>query len=130
MEGKDCRNTIQKIKIKKYLKSICSHPNAETIYENVKKEIPSITLATVYRNLNIMSDCGDILKFKVGNEYRFDGNCKNHQHFVCKKCVKVFDFFDDDSNDFLINKVVDKGFKVDKVDVIFYGICKDCLDKM
>ena len=63
------RNTIQRIKIMKYLKSVKTHPTAEMVYNAVVKEIPSITLATVYRNLHNLANKGKILMFEFNKEY-------------------------------------------------------------
>ena len=84
------RQTIQRIKILEYLEGVKTHPTAETIYREVKKELPTITLATVYRNLNLLADEGKIVKLEINNEYHFDADRSNHQHGVCKKCGKIY----------------------------------------
>ena len=56
------RQTIQKLKIMQHLHSVKTHPSAEMVYNAVKEEVPTITLATVYRNLNSLANAGKILK--------------------------------------------------------------------
>ena len=85
------RNTTQRIKILEYLRSVKTHPTAEDIYKHVKKDLPSITLATVYRNLNLLAKQEEILKLEINGEYHFDGDVCYHQHGVCRKCGTIID---------------------------------------
>ena len=80
------KNTAQRDAILKYLKLHKNHPTAQQVYDGIKKELPHISLATVYRNLNIMAKDGKVLKIEINKEQHFDGNACTHQHFVCKKC--------------------------------------------
>ncbi|WNY25045.1 transcriptional repressor [Methanolapillus millepedarum] len=90
------RNTVQKMKILEYLSGTKSHPTAETVYAEVSKEIPTISLSTVYRNLNMMAENNEILKFEVGNEAHYDADTSFHHHAYCRFCKTVFDIFDTD----------------------------------
>jgi Fe2+ or Zn2+ uptake regulation protein len=86
------RKTRQRDLILKTLRGTKSHPTADWIYEKVKKEIPNISLGTVYRNLSTLKEMGEILELNYGSKYsRFDGNPQNHYHFVCTECGRVFD---------------------------------------
>ena len=120
------RMTNQRIKILDYLKSIDNHPSAEMVYDNVVKELPKITLATVYRNLNLLAEQGEILKLEVGSEYRYDRNIGFHQHLICKKCKKIIDIFQKNIPEDTIKKIKNKEFTTESVIVIFYGYCKKC----
>ncbi len=120
------RLTIQKIKILDYLKKVTSHPNAEMVYSHLKHDIPTITLATVYRNLNSMADKGDIIKLEINNEFRFDGDLSNHQHCVCKKCGMIVDVFNDSISKCALTKLKLKNFIPKSVNVIINGYCKSC----
>jgi Fe2+ or Zn2+ uptake regulation protein len=122
----ETRLTIQKIKILEYLRSVKTHPTAEIIYEEVKKDIPTISLATVYRNLSQMSSSGDILKLEVHGEYRFDGHVGKHQHFYCSNCGKIMDVYNKKINDYAIKNMQDSDFVISTVQVLFKGLCKDC----
>lgn len=119
------RETKQRKAILAYLKSVRTHPSAEIIYEAVKKELPSITLATVYRNLHLLTDQGIILSFKVGNEYHFDGFSEQHQHLICNKCLKVIDVFDQEVIS-VIKEFKHPDFEVETADVLIRGTCNDC----
>lgn len=82
----------QREAIKRYLQSTSSHPTAELIYENVKKEYPNISLGTVYRNLNLLVEQGEILKLSCDDDKdHFDANTAPHHHFYCRCCRKVSD---------------------------------------
>lgn len=120
------RQTIQRIKILGYLKSVVTHPTAEMVYIAAKKEIPTITLATVYRNLHLLADEGEISRLEINNEYRFDANVGKHQHYVCKKCGEILDVFQKEISEYALKKVDGKKFEPDTVQVIFYGLCKKC----
>lgn len=121
------RHSRQRDEILKVLSNTAAHPTAAQIYEEVKKEIPNISLGTVYRNLSELSESGVILKLKAGDgSERFDGCIKPHYHMHCKKCGAVIDLpvkYDD-----ALDKSAEKlsGFKIDSHKLMFEGLCKNC----
>lgn len=63
------------------------HPTAEMVYQDVKEALPNISLGTVYRNLMLLAERGEILKLSMPDgPDRFDGNVQPHAHFLCKEC--------------------------------------------
>ena len=118
--------TSQRMKILDYLRSVKTHPNAEQVYRHVKKKLPSITLATVYRNLNLLAEQGEILKLEINKEFRFDADICYHQHFVCKNCGKIIDVFQKEISEYAMKKVKSKDFKPQCVKIIYWGLCKNC----
>lgn len=110
-----------------YLHSTRSHPTADTIYENVRKIYPSISLGTVYRNLTQLSENGTVLKIETGSDkVHYDGFAHNHYHFVCTCCDAVQDV-DMPTLDEINERVADSlGVRVDGNTMLFYGICRDC----
>ena len=75
------KRSKQRESIKKFLISRYDHPTAETVYMNIKEEFPNISLGTVYRNLSLLADIGEIQKLSTGiGPDRFDGNPKPHYH--------------------------------------------------
>ena len=80
------RNTIQEL----VLTTKC-HPTADWVYSEVKKIIPNISLGTVYRNLNQLSDSGMIKTIQDGSVTRYDGNKSPHHHLKCKECGEITD---------------------------------------
>jgi len=123
---KKTRMTNQKLKIMEYLDKVKTHPTAEEVYKAIKKDLPAISLGTVYRNLNLLSAQGKILKLEVNGEYRFDGELCHHQHCVCEKCGKIIDISQKEISEYAMNKVKTSEFKPSCVRIIFHGLCKSC----
>ncbi|MBW2967650.1 transcriptional repressor [Candidatus Woesearchaeota archaeon] len=126
MKETQTRATHQKMKILEHLRSVKTHPTAEMVYDAVRKEIPSLSLATVYRNLNSMAERGDILKLEINGEFRFDGDTCHHQHCVCRKCGKVIDVFNKELNSYALRKMRSRYFTPSCVCIIFTGLCRSC----
>ena len=114
-----------------YLRSVNDHPTAEIIYENIKEECPTVSLATVYRNLNQLSDNNFIKRIKVdGKSDRFDANLSVHNHLFCRCCGKIEDMAPVYDIEEMFKKVEEKGgFLPDSCQLLFMGICKDCRNK-
>jgi len=123
---KKTRMTNQRLKILEYLGGVKTHPIAETVYKAVKKDLPSITLATVYRNLNFLAEQGKILRIEVNGICHFDADTSFHQHAVCKKCGKIIDLYRHSKVQETLKKIRIKGFKPESVCVIIYGTCNKC----
>ena len=121
------RMTSQRIKILEYLRSVKTHPTAEMVYEGVKKDLPAISLATVYRNLNLLAEQGEILKLELNGEFRFDGDMCGHVHAVCTKCGKLYDLMDDKIGKYAMKNFKLKGFTPSCVHIIFKGNCNKCI---
>ena len=98
------------------------HPTAEMVYNVVRKEIPNISLGTVYRNLASLVDNHKIIRIKIDGIYRYDKNIR-HSHFICHKCGCIIDIFDDGFKDI---KTID-GNIVDDYEIKYKGICKKCM---
>lgn len=118
----------QREAIKAYLKSTTCHPTADLIYENVRKEYPNISLGTVYRNLSLLAEQGEILKLSCDDEKdHFDANTMPHHHFYCRCCHQVIDLpvpvF---SPDQLINTSDFQG-SIDTCITYFIGTCPTCI---
>lgn len=125
------RMTRQKKIILAVLKNTQTHPTADWIYEEVKKEIPNVSLGTVYRNLRILKETGKIRELNYGSSYsRFDGNCSNHYHFVCTDCGAVLDVDLAMVKD--LNRQVEKciNAKVEYHRTEFYGTCSLCQNSL
>ena len=121
------RKSKQKKAIIRLLKETDSHPTAEWIYDQVRREIPNISLGTVYRNLKSMKHEGEIAELALaGAVSRFDGNTQNHYHFRCEQCGRIFNVeepVDRAMDDRIAQKM---GFKVSQHCLEFHGLCKDC----
>lgn len=129
-EEKNRRMTLQRKTILNILKRTKSHPSADEIYELVRKEIPRISLGTVYRNLEVLADTGMIQKLELGGTIkRFDWNPKKHYHIRCLVCGQI-----DDAPIAPLNKLEDKLYGATVFSIIghrleFEGLCPDCTKK-
>lgn len=121
------RKSKQKACILGVVKGDNSHPTAEWIYEQVKREIPNISLGTVYRNLKLLMKEGEIAEVGfAGIMRRFDGNTQNHYHFRCEHCGRIADI-DEPVNIESDHKIAQKtGLQVDYHVTEFRGLCKTC----
>lgn len=121
------RKTKQREVILSVLRSTKTHPTADWIYQEVRKQMPNISLGTIYRNLKTLTEMGEIQELSYGSTYsRFDGNVHEHYHFVCEGCGRVMDVEIELSQE--INQKVAEalGVSVNKHRLEFYGMCQDC----
>lgn len=117
------RNTKQKDLIYSIINNNSGHFDAYHIYELCRREIPNISLGTVYRNLSNLVHEGKIIRIKVNGFDRYDKNIK-HAHFICNNCGDIIDIFDElvDCKNYINgNLVID-------YEVKFKGICKKCIE--
>ena len=108
------------------MKELNSHATAEQVFDYVAAKYPSISRATVYRNLNQMTESGELLNIgSVDGSSHYDHNCQNHYHFVCDKCKRIFDineYFPD-----IPGRIKNPdGFDITGHNITFNGLCWDC----
>ncbi|MDY3619368.1 Fur family transcriptional regulator [Agathobaculum sp.] len=124
------RNTVQRQIVLRAVQSMHDHPTAETVYEAVAGEHPSISKATVYRNLNQLAAQGVIQRVPIPNSAdRFDFNLEQHYHVRCTHCGAVYDVQMPYLSD-LIDQVEDaSGVLVERYEILFEGVCAACRGK-
>jgi Fur family ferric uptake transcriptional regulator len=125
------RMTRQRKVILEELRKVNTHPSADEVYEMVRKHLPHISLGTVYRNLEILSETGDIQKLEPGSSLkRFDGNPDDHYHIRCIRCNRLVDVHVDIRIDFNheLKKATD--FKILGHKLEFYGLCPKCSEEV
>jgi Fe2+ or Zn2+ uptake regulation protein len=127
MKKSNARMTRQKKLIADILQGTISHPTADWIYEQARKEMSDISLGTVYRNLKVLVDVGEVMELNYGSTFRrFDGNPVNHYHFVCEDCDSVYDI-DLPVLEDLNQKIAELGHgQAGYHRLEFYGICQKC----
>lgn len=109
------------------LKENVVHPTAEFLYEVLKEKEPSISKATLYRNLNQLAEKGIIKKIDgLEVSSHFDHNTHEHYHFICDKCGKVFDVPFEIAPDVVSKTEQKTGFTVKGYDIAIHGICNEC----
>lgn len=121
------RMTHQREVILDEIKKSTTHPTADELYERIKKKLPRISLATVYRNLEIMSESGLINKLEIsGRQKRFDWDLDQHDHIYCVQCHRVDNIDLTDKKDVTLPPDQNRGYMVSGCRVEFYGICPKC----
>ena len=123
------RKSRQREAILKVVKETNTHPTAEWIYEQVRRNIPTISLGTIYRNLKFLAAENEIMELEIlGGPSRFDGNTQIHHHFTCKQCSKILDFtFDKQIESTMIDNISkDTGLKITDHVCEFVGLCSEC----
>lgn len=122
------KRSKQRDLIMTFLMSRKDHPTADIVYMNVRKENPNISLGTVYRNLTLLSDLGEIQRLRVGDGVdHFDADTSPHYHFVCSDCGGVIDLEMDSINH--IQEIAGAGFdgQIAGHVTYFYGSCGSCI---
>lgn len=105
-----------------------THPTAEEVYRSLKNENPNLSLGTVYRNLNQLSEAGILLKIPIADgSDRFDGRTDCHYHMICDKCSRVFDVELDCLDGIPQTVMRSAGHQITKVTLNLKGICRECL---
>ena len=121
------RESKQRLAILRALRHTGTHPTADWIYDEVRKEIPNISKGTVYRNLNVLREDGLISELNLsGTVTRYEGREANHYHFRCERCGRILDL-DEPVNRELDERIARKaGFRVTHHQLEFRGLCGDC----
>ena len=123
------RNTNQRKIIRQIMKDNFTHPTADEIFEQARSIDSHISRGTVYRNLDFLSETGEILKISVPNgSNHYDSTLQEHYHFCCNKCKKLYDIpaglaLETDSVSEQMSK---EGFEVKAHNFIFLGLCPSC----
>lgn len=129
LRNKFLKVTPQRMAIYEYLLGTTEHPSAQTIFDEVQKQFPSISFATVYKTLNILRDADLVLEFNVGGDcFRYDANTNPHPHFICSKCEELSDLEMPESFSSIHKDMMNanNGLKIDHHEMFFFGTCEKC----
>lgn len=127
---KTLKYSRQRESIKTCLMSRHDHPTADALYMSIREEFPNVSLGTVYRNLNLLVDLGEIQKLTCGDGAdHFDADTSPHYHFICRDCKSVVDLPMGAMED--MNHMAEQciGGQVDSHTIYFYGTCSECMKK-
>jgi Fur family peroxide stress response transcriptional regulator len=117
------------------IRSTSSHPGAQWVYDQLKADIPGLSLATVYRNIKLFQREGSVVSVGVvDGEERFDGRVEPHPHFVCACCGRIMDYdapelppeFFRAMENLEDEALVQNGFVIDYRKTVFNGLCAEC----
>ncbi len=114
-----------------YLRQTTAHPSAETIYADLKPEIPDLAMGTVYRNLTWFKENGLVTSVAtVRGVERFDANTTPHVHLICSGCDAVVDLMDLQVPQALTRQAADScGGQVESCQLSFTGLCRNCINE-
>jgi Fur family peroxide stress response transcriptional regulator len=130
-----CRNsgiklTHQRMEIFRAVAQTGDHPDAEKVYQGVRKRMPTMSLDTVYRTLWLLKDLGLITTLGPPRERtRFDANLSHHHHFVCIQCGLTQDFYSDAFDELRLPDSVKAFGRVETTQVEVKGVCLKCNTK-
>ncbi|MGL5973014.1 MAG: Fur family transcriptional regulator [Oscillospiraceae bacterium] len=121
------RATKQRSMIYSYVIGCGYHPSAEDVYKYLVKDLPELSLGTVYRNLNLLVEMGELGQISLaGFSDKFDFKTTKHSHFMCRKCGNVYDIENNFGVEFEEQYKAYKDFSIDDYDLTFKGVCLSC----
>ena len=130
LREKGFKVTPQRLAVYEVLSRTKAHPNAETIYNKLQPNYPTMSLATVYKTLDILSEIGLVQVLNVGEDsFRYVAETMSHPHIRCVSCNRVDDVFDV-QDEALIKSVTEKsGYHLTGRQLYFFGRCPECQKK-
>ena len=121
------RNTIQRTLVLEAVRSLHNHPTSADVYDVVRERHPNISRATVYRNLGVLAQRGEVLRVEVPNGAdRYDFHNKPHYHAKCRMCGGVYDIDMPYQHDIASHVSDAHGFTIEHHEIIFEGVCARC----
>ena len=125
--AKGMKVTHQRMEVFRELAGTEEHPDAEAIYQSVRRRVPAISRDTVYRTLASLEEQGIVRKAEIlYNKARYDANMDRHHHFVCTECGLVRDFYSKALNELPIPKAASALGRVESTHVQLRGLCSTC----
>ena len=132
LKDHDFRQTPQRLAVLKVLAVSDGHPSVERIYEMVRSEFPTTSIATIYKTVNLLKQLNEVLElgFPDGSN-RYDGNKPYpHPHVICTTCKKIIDPNLGRLKDLTKEVIKETGFQILNHRVDFFGTCRDCQSRM
>lgn len=121
------RNTVQRELVYRAVQETRNHPTADDIYTVVHNKNPRVSRATVYRNLSVLAQKGEIRQVQIpAGADRYDFNCTPHYHFHCQRCDRVFDIEMPVLPQLEARIGAHGDFDVQGYELVFTGCCPDC----
>ena len=122
------RITPQRVVLLRLLSTSEAHPSANWLYERIKEQFPTTSLATIYKTLSTLTEMSEVLKLGSGHDdNRYDGRkTYPHPHFVCLRCGRIVDLQMELAQDLEQEATELSGYEITGHRLDFYGICFDC----
>ena len=127
LHEKELKATPQRLAIFRYLIDNETHPSADMIFEAMKKELPTISQATVYNTLSLLTEIGVVRELKMGNgSSRYDSNTAVHINIICPECSRITDYQSEEISQFWIQITEDIGGEITGQRLDIYKKCSIC----
>ncbi|MFZ5450367.1 MAG: Fur family transcriptional regulator [Thermodesulfobacteriota bacterium] len=128
LRDKGHRLTPQRLAMLKVIASSEGHPSAEQIYERIKADFPTTSLATVYKTLNVLKDMGQVLELSLAHVgCRYDGNKPYpHPHIICTGCGQILDPEFAPMTEITQEMARQTGYQITHHQLNFFGLCPRC----
>ena len=120
------RFTPQRMAIVQAILESPDHPSAEEIYQQVSAVFPMISLATVYKTLEVLRDIGEVMELPIEGRTRYDGNPWPHVHLICERCHTVMDWSEEVAFPIPEEAITASGFRPHHYHLEVYGLCPRC----
>lgn len=120
------RQTRQRRLVYESVASTDAHPSAEWVYECVRRQMPRVSLGTVYRNLQLLVAEGRLKAWTRGRTTRYDADVTPHDHFVCRACELLLDIERAPEGISSEKRLKARGHQIDNRVLEFIGVCRDC----
>lgn len=130
LRGNGFKVTPQRLAVYEVLANTKEHPNAEMIFNSLQATYPTMSLATVYKTIDILNEIGLVQILNAGEDsFRYDADMSNHAHVRCVECGRVDDVFDLDAAK--VTQEIEAGtrYHLTGQQFYFYGVCPDCQTK-
>jgi Fur family peroxide stress response transcriptional regulator len=130
LREREYRLTPQRIALLRLLAASDGHPSASQLYEQMKDQFPTTSLATVYKTLNVLKEIHEVLELRFsGDDNRYDGNKPYpHPHLICIRCQKILDPEVSLAQGLIQEVAQSSGYQIVGHRLDFYGLCPDCQD--
>lgn len=127
LRGNGFKVTPQRLAVYEVLANTKEHPNAEMIFNSLQATYPTMSLATVYKTIDILNEIGLVQILNAGEDsFRYDADMSNHAHVRCVECGRVDDVFDLDAAK--VTREIEAGtrYRLTGQQFYFYGVCPEC----
>jgi len=128
LQERGSRLTSHRLALIRLLAVSEGHPNAYQMYETLRQQFPTISLATIYKTLALLKEKGEILEIDLHNDSHYDGNKPYpHPHLICTRCNRIIDGDDVTAIQNLNQEIMNKyNFQISRHQLVFYGVCQTC----
>jgi len=124
------RLTPQRVELLHLIANRTDHPSASQLYNEIKIQFPTMSLATVYKTLDLLKELGEVLEIDLGDVSHYDGNRPDPQpHLICIKCNKIIDGEVSLDQESLRSLERTSGYKILRPQITLYGLCPDCKEE-